>query len=44
MMNKAQADVAYGFATIVRSDPAFYAYWLMNNILGEYSIGSPLLP
>jgi zinc protease len=42
MMNKAQADIAYGFITIVRSDPAFYAYSLMNNILGEYSIGGRL--
>jgi zinc protease len=42
MMNKAQADIAYGFTTIVRSDPAYYAYWLMNNILGEYSIGGRL--
>jgi zinc protease len=42
MMNKAQADIAYGFTTIVRSDPAFYAYWLMNNILGEYSLGGRL--
>jgi zinc protease len=42
MMNKAQADIAYGFTTILRSDPGFYAYWLMNNILGEYSIGGRL--
>ena len=42
MMNKAQADIAYGFTTITRSDPEFYAYWLMNNILGEYSIGGRL--
>jgi zinc protease len=42
MMNKAQADIAYGFPAILRSDPAFYAYWLMNNILGEYSIGGRL--
>jgi len=42
MMNKAQADIAYGFTTILRSDPAFYAYALMNNILGEYSIGGRL--
>jgi zinc protease len=42
MMNKAQADIAYGFTTIRRSDPAFDAYWLMNNILGEYSIGGRL--
>jgi zinc protease len=42
MMNKAQADIAYGFTTIVRSDPAYYAYWLMNNILGQYAIGGRL--
>jgi zinc protease len=42
MMNKAQADITYGFTTIRRSDPSFYAYWLMNNILGEYSIGGRL--
>ena len=42
MMNKAQADIACGFTTILRSDPAYYAYWLMNNILGEYSIGGRL--
>jgi zinc protease len=42
MMNKAQADIAYGFTTIVRSDPAYDACWLMNNILGEYSIGGRL--
>jgi zinc protease len=42
MMNKAQADIAYGFTTIVRSDPRFYAYWLMNNILGEYAMGGRL--
>ncbi|HEY3159594.1 MAG TPA: pitrilysin family protein [Vicinamibacterales bacterium] len=42
MMNKAQADIAYGFTTILRSDPAYDAYWLMNNILGEYSLGGRL--
>ncbi len=42
MMNKAQADIAYGFTTIVRSDPSFNACWLMNNILGEYSMGGRL--
>ncbi|MBM3819161.1 MAG: insulinase family protein [Acidimicrobiia bacterium] len=42
MMNKAQADIAYGFTTITRADPAYYAYWLMNNILGQYSIGGRL--
>jgi zinc protease len=42
MMNKAQADVAYGFVSVARSDPAFYAHWLMNNILGQYALGGRL--
>jgi zinc protease len=42
MMNKAQADIAYGFTTILRSDPRYYSYWLMNNILGQYSLGGRL--
>ncbi|HXH25115.1 MAG TPA: pitrilysin family protein [Vicinamibacterales bacterium] len=42
MMNKAQTDIAYGFTTIVRSDPAYYAYSLMNNILGQYALGGRL--
>lgn len=42
MMNKAQADVAYGFVTIRRGDPRYYAYWVMNNILGQYALGGRL--
>jgi zinc protease len=42
MMNKAQADIAYGFTSILRADPAFQAYNLMNNILGQYSLGGRL--
>ena len=42
MMNKVQADIAYGFTTIVRSDPQYYAYTLMNNALGQYGIGGRL--
>jgi zinc protease len=42
MMNKAQADIAYGFTTIVRSDPSYYAYSLMNNALDQYGIGGRL--
>ena len=42
MMNKAQADIAYGFTTIVRSDPNYYAFMLMNNALGQYGIGGRL--
>ena len=39
MPAKAQADIVYGFTTISRSDPAFHAYWVMNNVLGQYGIG-----
>ena len=42
MMNKSQADIAYGFTTIVRRDPAYYAYWLMCNIFGQYGMGGRL--
>jgi zinc protease len=42
MMNKAQADIAYGFIAVARSDPAFYAHWLMNNVLGQYALGGRL--
>ena len=39
MPGKAQADIVYGFTTILRSDPAYHAYWIMNNVLGQYGIG-----
>jgi len=42
MMNKAQADIAYGFVAIRRRDPQYYASWLMNNVFGQYSIGGRL--
>jgi zinc protease len=42
MMNKAQADIAYGFTTIRRHDPRYYAFWLMNNVFGQYAIGGRL--
>jgi zinc protease len=42
MMNKAQADIAYGFVAIGRNDPRYYAYWLMNNALGQYALGGRL--
>ena len=42
MMNKSQTDIAYGFVSIQRSDPDYYACWLMNNVLGEYSLGGRL--
>ena len=42
MMNKAQADVAYGFLGMRRDDPDFYAGWVMNNALGQYALGGRL--
>ncbi len=42
MMNKAQADVVYGFAGIRRSDPGYTAMSVMNNALGQYAIGGRL--
>ncbi len=42
MMNKAQADIAYGFTSIVRHDPDYYSMWLMNVAFGQYAIGGRL--
>ena len=42
MMNKAQTDIAYGFTAVRRSDPRYYACWLMNNAFGQYAIGGRL--
>jgi len=42
MMNKSQADLAYGFVAARRRDPDYYACWLMNNVFGQYSIGGRL--
>lgn len=42
MMNKSQADIAYGYIAIRRADPAYDAYWLMNNAFGQYAIGGRL--
>jgi zinc protease len=39
MPSKAQADIAYGFVTVTRTDPAYYAWWVMNTVLGQYGIG-----
>ncbi|HEY6213942.1 MAG TPA: insulinase family protein, partial [Vicinamibacterales bacterium] len=35
-------DVAYGYVSIARRDPAYYAYWLMNNVFGQYALGGRL--
>ncbi|MBZ5557944.1 MAG: insulinase family protein [Acidobacteriia bacterium] len=42
MMNKSQADIAYGFTTVTRRDPAYYAFWLMNVAFGQYALGGRL--
>jgi zinc protease len=42
MMNKAQTDIAYAFVGVRRSDPDYYAGWVMNNALGQYALGGRL--
>jgi len=42
MPGKAQTDIAYGFVAIRRLDPRYYAYWMMNTILGQYGLGGRL--
>ena len=42
MPGKPQTDIAYGFVTIGRLDPRYYAYWMMNNILGQFGLGGRL--
>jgi len=39
---KSQSDIAYGFTTISRRDPRYYAYWMMNNVLGQSGLGGRL--
>jgi zinc protease len=42
MPGKPQSDIAYGFVTINRLHPAYYCYWVMNNILGQFGLGGRL--
>jgi zinc protease len=42
MPGKAQSDIAYGFIAVPRLDPRYYAYWMMNNILGQFGLGGRL--
>ena len=42
MPGKAQSDISYGFTAIRRLDPRYYAYWLLNNVLGEFGLGGRL--
>jgi zinc protease len=42
MPEKSQADIAYGFTSINRLDPAYCSYWMMNTILGQFGLGGRL--
>ena len=42
MPDKSQADIAYGFVGLSRSDPDYYAATVMNNALGQYALGGRL--
>jgi len=39
---KSQTDISYGFTAVRRLDPRYYAYWMMNNILGQFGLGGRL--
>jgi zinc protease len=40
--NKSQADIAYGFPALARTDSSYYAASIMNNVLGQYGLGGRL--
>lgn len=42
MMNKVQTDIAYGFVAIARTDPSYYQFVVMNNVLGQFALGGRL--
>ena len=42
MPEKPQSDIAYGFTSISRLDPAYCHHWVMNNILGQFGLGGRL--
>lgn len=42
MPGKSQSDIAYGFVTVSRLDPRYYAYWMMNHVLGQFGLGGRL--
>jgi zinc protease len=42
MPGKVQTDIAYGFTALARLDPRYYAYWMMNNVLGQFGLGGRL--
>jgi zinc protease len=42
MPGKPQTDIAYGFTSVRRLDPRFYAYWMMNTVFGQFGLGGRL--
>ena len=42
MPDKPQSDIAYGFVSINRLDPAYYSHWVMNTIFGQFGLGGRL--
>jgi zinc protease len=42
MPDKSQADVAYGFVGLARTDADYYTALVMNNALGQYALGGRL--
>ena len=42
MPGKSQSEIAYGFTAIGRLDPRYDAYFVMNNVLGQFGLGGRL--
>lgn len=42
MPGKPQADIVYGFTALRRTDPRYYACWMMNHVLGQFGLGGRL--
>ena len=42
LAGKVQSDIAYGFVSVVRTDPRYYALVIMNTVLGQYGLGGRL--
>lgn len=42
MMNKVQADIAYGLIAVSQADASYHAFVVLNNILGQYGVGGRL--
>ena len=42
LAGKVQADIAYGFVAITRTDPRYASSWVMNTVLGQFGLGGRL--